>query len=204
MKLNGIEIVGFVKGPKKVIEQAIKEGYQLHFPEKPFQAGYICKLVKDLGSAIKAYGWSRPEAGDGKLLLSVCGGTYDLLKLRLHLQKKCGISSPDNMTLREIMTCLKMSPADDKQVPWKDKTTKYLSCKEIIKKYPNLDFNYNKLNDLSKKGDVRYMRKGRRCKIHIDDFEASEYCGVDPFELLDEYKDEINRIQSKIRQEKQK
>jgi hypothetical protein len=60
--------------------------------------------------------------------------------------------------------------ADSKEQPWADDAPEYLSLSEARKLIDN-KFSLQTLSRLCRPdGEVRYMRKGRRCKVHLADF----------------------------------
>ncbi len=59
------------------------------------------------------------------------------------------------------------------EVPWDDKAEGYVSGKDAIKLSDGA-LDYRKLNTLLKpKGEVRYMRKGQRCRVHVNDLKTA-------------------------------
>jgi len=70
----------------------------------------------------------------------------------------------------------KLRPAEQgatKEHPWSDDAPEYLPNAEAIKLADDSPLTINKLGRLlTPTGRIRYMRKGRRCKVHLQDFRA--------------------------------
>ena len=118
-----VQVTAIGNAPEAILEKAIESGYKNHFPSKPFQAGYICKLVSEESytNIISKLGACVISEEETNLILTACGGKYSIAKLRLYLAQTCNISSPDNMTIKEIVTVLKE----------KSRITKDLNCEMV-------------------------------------------------------------------------
>jgi len=81
--------------------------------------------------------------------------------------------------------------------PWNDKATEYMNNSEAVVTFTKSKLPLPKLSKILKPdGPIRYMRKGRRCKVHIGDFrKLSENIVYKRYflsdKVLNEYVDEV-------------
>jgi len=81
--------------------------------------------------------------------------------------------------------------ANSKEQPWADDAPEFLHNIEALKLDSAGQLDLKKLGRLLiPKGDIRFMRKGRRCKVHIGDFRhylSAQKGGAVTDEAIDEY-----------------
>lgn len=107
------------------------------------------------------------------------------------------------MALAIKRSILKKCPQGKRQ-PWADDAPDYLENSEAVVKFTDGKLKLSRLSKILKpEGPIRYMRKGRRCKVHIGDF--IEWCKnrflTDKFanELADEVFAQREAIKEEIR-----
>ena len=169
---------------EKVQQQnrADNEDWQRTFLDSPFAWLWgVWTNYKDLTNRVAPAGvppWSSPANGILGIQVLCDAGTHPGEKYRVINQTYPGLcpAKVAKMLVRALEQ-LRDGPAGSasnasqtKQVPWSDDAAEYLPNTEAVKLSADV-LNLKRLGGLLKpNGPMRYMRKGRRTKVHLQDF----------------------------------
>jgi hypothetical protein len=128
------------------------------------------------------------------------GFPFSLSMLKVYLAQKCNIQSPQDYTIFDIIVALESSlqkmvvtqAGTSQEVEWNKNDPNYILASEAIVTFTENKLSLSKLSRiLTPDGLIRYMRKGRRCKVHIADFRTWTQKEYPPDSVREEIADEL-------------
>jgi rubrerythrin len=177
--------------PKGVLKAGVMTGYEI---TRPFQGGKKAyeiiafrksvEYANHIADELDKFGMSRreffsllrsfPGADNPKYRewrISVSGNSSALEKMGSDLIERID-EWISELSVDEAQPEMQADsePADTKERPWLDDAPEYLTVTEAVKLTDDRLKDYTLSRLCKPDGEMRYMRKGRRCKIHAGDF----------------------------------